>query len=73
MENNNTTTKPIELSQEFWEWLWETDKQSYTLILFGHIELIEKKQEEYKQYIADKEKEKKKDEGRTESNDICST
>lgn len=72
MENNNTP-KPIELSREFWEWLWETDKQTYTLILFGHIELIEKKQEEYKQYIADKEKEKEKNEGRTESNDICST
>lgn len=61
------------MTKEFMEWLWETDKQTYTLILFGHIELIEKKQEEYDKYIADKEKEKKKDEGRTDSRDICST
>ena len=56
MENNNTT-KPIELSKEFWEWLWKTDKQSYALILMGHMELIEVKHKEYEQEKLNKERE----------------
>lgn len=59
MENNNTA-KPIELSKEFWEWLWETDKLSYTLILMNHTELIEEKYKDYEQEKANKESEDEK-------------
>ena len=56
MENNDTT-KPIELSQEFWEWLWEKDRKSYAYIVMGHTELIEEKYKEYEQAQANKERE----------------
>lgn len=54
MENNNTA-ETIELTEEFWEWLWEKDGKSYALILLGHTELIEGKYEEYQQAKKGKE------------------
>jgi hypothetical protein len=54
MENNNTA-KTIELSNEFWDWLWETDRQSFELIMMRHGELIEGKYKEYERARANKE------------------
>lgn len=56
MENNNTT-KTIELSKEFWEWLWKTDRKSYAFIVMGHTELIEEKYKEYEQANKESEEE----------------
>lgn len=28
------------INKKFMDWLWNKDRQKYTLILFGHIELI---------------------------------
>ena len=47
----------IELTKEFWEWLWKTDKQSYALILMGHTELIDVKHKEYEQVNKESEEE----------------
>lgn len=56
MENNNTA-KTIELSKEFWDWLWETDRKTFALITLGHGELFETKWEEYERAKASKESE----------------
>ena len=56
MENNNTA-KTIELSEEFWDWLWNTDRKTYALIALNHGELIEEKYREYEQMQAHKESE----------------
>lgn len=34
------TIHNIEIDKNFMSWLWETDRRTYTLILFGHVELI---------------------------------
>ena len=59
MENNNTA-KTIELSKEFWDWLWETDRKTFALITLGHRELLETKWEEYERAKASKESEAEK-------------
>ena len=28
------------IDAEFMSWLWDKDRQTYTLIMFGHMELI---------------------------------
>lgn len=45
----------IELTNEFWDWLWETDRMSFALIRMGHGELIEGKYKEYGQEKVNKE------------------
>ena len=47
----------IELTKEFWDWLWKTDRLSYVLILMGHTELIDVKHKEYEQEKVNKERE----------------
>ena len=51
----------MSLTKEFWDWLWETDRLSYTLILMNHTELIEGKYKEYEREKVNKESEEKKD------------
>lgn len=39
MTIDNIVTKDG-IDKKFMSWLWNTDRQKHTLILFGHIELI---------------------------------
>lgn len=43
--------------KEFIDWLWETDRKTFALIMLGHRELLETKYEEFKRAKASKESE----------------
>ena len=49
---NNSIAEPVgftKATKEFWDWLWNTDRQSYDLVTMGHLELLELKHKEYEQ------------------------
>ena len=40
-------TKEEYYEKEFIDWLWETDRKTFALIMLGHRELLETKYEEF--------------------------
>ena len=54
MKINDIVTKDG-INADFVHWLWGKDRETYALILFGHIELIT--DDLIKEYEADKERE----------------
>lgn len=39
MTKDDIVTKDV-IDTDFMRWLWKEDRQTYALIMFGHIELI---------------------------------
>lgn len=52
-------TKEEYYEKEFIDWLWETDRKTFALIMLGHRELLETKYEEFERAKASKESEDK--------------